>query len=175
MENCIEPFQLWKLVPVLLQVGFIQLAISRFYSVLPAEQQCFLKEPCSFSFFLFSSSTLRSYMEISPTMDVKMQLEFLLLQPHARCQNVVVGILLLLFFCFYSLLFGGSPPNTQINHSWMLILTYKCLVLSWIVSSQLFLHYPDYFLLLDFSLFLLLYILLSFFLCGWLYSWVVGP
>lgn len=54
-------------------------------------------------------------------------------------QNVVVGCFY--FFTPLGFLRGrGTPPRSKINHTLIfIILTYKCLILGWLVSSQLLL------------------------------------
>ena len=74
------------------------------------------------------------------------------------------------FFLF--LFFGGLPPSSQII-TWRLILSYECLALAWLISSQLFLKYPVYLLPLGF-----LPLSISVYLFFPSYStsgWVAGP
>lgn len=51
---------------------------------------------------------------------------------------VTIGFLFTLYY-LDSLLFGGPPPSSHINHTQRLIISYKCPALAWLISSLLFL------------------------------------
>lgn len=81
--------------------------------------------------------------------------------------HLYLSLLFLTLLLFW--VFGDPPPAP--SHTLSLFLTYRCLVLAWFVASQLFLS--------SFSLwaFSFSYVcnLISFFLHGWLCSWVAAP
>lgn len=73
-------------------------------------------------------------------------------------------VLCLLFWLF---LFGGPVTQLPNKSQGDVTVTYKCLTLAWFVTSQIFLTYPVYLLLLDFYL-SLFYMYISLPLTPWL-------
>ena len=64
-----------------------------------------------------------------------------------QTQDGGVFFIIICLFCFF-LLFGDLPPSSQINTQ-RLILSYECLALGCLISTQLFLSYLVYLSLVD--------------------------